>query len=69
MDSTRYSSPDEKIPPVPGTNPCAKKKIKENYHYRKHQQMSHTFLLKMFLKNWDCGLNARTSGQRAINLH
>ena len=37
--------------------------------YRKHRRISRTFLLKIFVSNWRCGLSARTSVHHAVNLH
>ena len=37
--------------------------------YRKHRRISRTFLLKIFVSNWGCGLSARTSEDHAVNLH
>ena len=42
---------------------------KTEYMYRKHQQISHTFSLKIFVKKLGCGLSVRLSGGHAINLH
>ena len=38
-------------------------------NYRKHQRISRTFLLKIFVSNRGCGLSARTSVHHAVNLH
>ena len=40
-----------------------------NKPYRKHRRISRTFLLKISISNWGCGLSARTSRHHAKNLH
>ena len=52
-------SPDTLICPI----------ILSNIWYRKHQRISHTFLLKIFVSNRGCGLSARTSVHHAVHLH
>ena len=37
--------------------------------YCKHRRISHTFLLKIYVLNWACGLYLRLSGHDVVNLH
>ena len=42
--------------------PKKKYAVNNKFYYCKHQRISRTFLLKIFVSNWGCGLSPRTSG-------